>query len=228
VSVLTLCERTLGLLDASDLRDLESDIVTLLENLNHKGLLAAYAPREAVACARHFASVRDGLFMTYPWVFARRNSALSLTGGNMPGWRFVYSLPSECVKLHAIVLPHGTSPAYEQAGTVVGCNARNVGARYSVVVEDTDDWPMLFQDAFCGRLAHEISLAVKGVPELGAQAFQLFQFAISEGYRTGAIDPGARLDNRFSNATWNTPKLFSPSPAAAAPAAAGPETRREE
>jgi hypothetical protein len=47
---------------------------------------------------------------------------------------------------------------------------------------------------------------------MSSQAFQLFQFAISEGYRTGIIDPGPTLDNNMVNATQNTTRLFNPTP----------------
>jgi hypothetical protein len=210
-----ICERALGLARGKRL-ELTQQGKNLLEALDYDLLADGTYQEEAVTCARHFAGVRDGLFTTYPWVFARRNSVLSQTSGSMAGWRFVFAPPAGCVKIHELVQPLGTTPAYEQAHGKIGCNVKTVSARYSVIVEDTDDWPMLFQDAFCGRLAHEISLAVSGDPELGAQAFQLFQFAISEGYRTGAIDPGARLDNNLSDAAWNTTRLFSPSPSPAA------------
>jgi hypothetical protein len=209
-----LCERTLGILNASDLRDLEADHKTLLEALNYEGLVNAYAPREAQACARHFVSVRDGLFMTYPWVFARKIATLTSTTA-VAGWRYAYSLPSDCVKLHQIVLKMGTTPKYEQYGNVVACNNANPSARYSAVVTNTAQWPMLFQDAFCGRLAQEIALSVTQFAELGGQAFEMFKFAINEGYRTGAIDPGIALDNNLVNATLNTTRLLNPTPGVA-------------
>jgi hypothetical protein len=212
MSVFMLCERALGLLNASDLRELDSEDRALLENLNYDGLVNGHVQREAVVCARHFKSVRDGLFNTYPWVFARRNTPLNLSGGTMAGWRFVYSLPANCAKLHELVQRYGTTPKYEQTGDLIACNAANVSAKYTVIVEDEDQWPMLFQDAFCARLAQEISLSVTREPALGGQAFQLFQFAISEGYRTGIIDPGVKVDNSMINATQNTTRLFNPTP----------------
>jgi hypothetical protein len=217
MSVLLLCERALGLLNASDLRDLEDEHRVMLENLNFTSLLNTHAQREAVICARHFESVRDSLFNTYPWVFARRNAALTLAGGSVAGWRFVYSLPAGCAKIHELVQKYGTTPKYEQNGNQIACNASNVSAKYSVIVEDTTQWPMLFQDAFCSRLAQEICLAVGKPPALGAQAFQIFQFSIAEGYRTGIIDPGTKLDMQMNKATHNTQRLYNPSPEPEAP-----------
>jgi hypothetical protein len=211
MSVFMLCERALGLVRGNRL-DLTDAETRLLENLDYTDLLKANVQEEAVSCARHFESVRDGLFNTYPWVFARRNTPLSVSGGSMAGWRFVYALPAACVKLHELVQPHGTTPNYEQSGNEVGCDAKNVSAKYTVIIKDVDQWPMLFQDAFCARLAQEISLSVSGEPAMSSQAFQLFQFTISEGYRTGIIDPGKKADNNMSNATQNTTRLFNPTP----------------
>jgi hypothetical protein len=213
MSVFMLCEQAVGLVRGNRLV-LSSSEKAMLEALNYDGLVAANVQDEAVSCARHFASVRDGLFNTYPWVFARRNAALGLAAGSMAGWRFVYALPADCVKLHELVQPHGATPKYEQAGNVVGCDAKNVSAKYTAIVTDTAQWPMLFQDAFCARLAQEISLSVSGEPAMSAQAFQLFQFAISEGYRTKILDPGTKTDNNMNNATQNTTRLFNPTPEA--------------
>ena len=99
MSVFMLCERSVALVRGNRL-DLSTSEKNLLENLNYDGLVSANVQDEAVSCARHFESVRDGLFSTYPWVFARRNTPLTASGGSMAGWRVVYSLPSDCVKLH--------------------------------------------------------------------------------------------------------------------------------
>jgi hypothetical protein len=208
-----MCEKALGFLNASDLRDLDDDLKAMLESLDYDGLVNAHAQREAVACARHFASVRDGLFNTWPWVFARKNALLTQTAPPLAGWRYAYVLPGDCLKLHELVLKLGTTPKYEQTGNIVACNYTNVSARYSARVSDMTAWPMLFENALCALLAQEIAPAVKA-PEMAAQAFQMFRFAISEGYRTGIIDPGVKLDNNLANATLNTTRLFNPSPEA--------------
>jgi hypothetical protein len=211
MSVFTLCERSLGLVRGRRLV-LSSSERALFDALDYAGLIEAGAQEEAVTCVRHFPGVRDGLFSTYPWVFARRVGPMTLVSkAPAVGWGNVFLPPSDCVKLHKLVSPRGTAPAYEIAGDVVYCNSGEVSAQYSVIVSDMGKWPMLFQDALCARLAFEISLAVSGEPGLSDRAFQMFQFAVSEGYRTGTIDAGLSLDNNMGT-SWNTPKLFSPTP----------------
>jgi hypothetical protein len=213
MSVFMLCERAVGLVRGNRL-DLSSSEKAMLEALNYDGLTAANVQDEAVSCARHFVSVRDWLFNTYPWVFARRNAALGLSAGSMAGWRFVYALPGDCVKLHELVQPHGTTPKYEQAGNVVGCDAKNVSAKYTAIVTDAAQWPEPFQGAFRYRLAHEIALSVSGEPAMRAEALNSFESTISECYRTRIIDPGTKTDNNMNNATQNTTRLFNPTPEA--------------
>jgi hypothetical protein len=213
MSVFMLCERTLGLLRGNRL-DLSSSARAMLESLNYEGLTASQAQEEAVTCARHFAGVRDSLFHTYPWVFARRTADLS-SATAFRGWRYAYNLPADCLKLHQIVQNHKATPRYEQIGNIVGCDRKNVSVRYTAPVSDTAQWVPLFQDAFCARLAGEIRISVLGESEgLGGQLFQLFQFAISEGYRTGIIDSGLSLDNNMTALTPWTTRLITPTPAA--------------
>ena len=209
--VFMLCERAIGLVRGNRL-DLNSSERAMLEALNYEGLAAANAQDEAVSCVRHFAGVRDGLFETYPWVFARKNAVLSNAPGSMAGWRFVYALPADCLKLHTLVQPRGTTPQYEQAGDLVGCNAAQASAKYTAMVTDMNKWPMLFQDALCARLAYEMVLSVSGDPNMASQPFQMYQYSISEGYRTGIIDPGMKLDSNLSAATQNTTRFYNPTP----------------
>jgi hypothetical protein len=212
MSVFGLCERAIGLIRGKRLI-LSPAELTDLEALNYTALIAAHAQEEAVTCVRHFASVRDGLFHTYPWVFARRNANLGAGGASLRGWRYTYQLPGDCVKLHQLVLSYGTTPEYELVGNTVGCNYASVSARYSALIEDTSQWPMLFQNAFCAGLASEMFFAVTGAQ--GAETvFSNFQFWISEGYRVGIIDSGLRRDNNLTDVTNDTKRLAAPTPAA--------------
>jgi hypothetical protein len=213
MSVFMLCERALGLVRGSRLSDLETSQRTMLEALNYEGLANSHAQEEAVTCVRHFAAVRDGLFHTYPWVFARKATLLTSAATPLYGWIYAYNLPTDCVKLLQLVLPHRTTPKYEQIGSVVACDYSSVSARYTARITDTDQWPMLYQDAFCVKLAGEISFAVRGVDGAPIQwLIQQFQTTISEGYRTGIIDPGLSIDNNLTPMTKNTTQLLSPTP----------------
>jgi hypothetical protein len=214
MSVFMLCERALGLVRGKRL-ELSAADRNRLEALDYEGLADAGAQEEALSCARHFAGVRDGILETYPWTFARRSEALQAAGGSVPGWRFSYYVPDDCARLLALVRPHGTSVPYDFADQRIACNAHGVIAKFTKKINDTEKWPGLFADAFCARLAHELSMSVygeQGAPGAPGLLLQSFQFFVSEGYRTGVIDGGFGVDDRFAGATWNSKKHVFPSP----------------
>jgi hypothetical protein len=177
MSVFMLCEQALGLLNASDLRDLGTEGTTLLEALNYDGLVAARAQHEAVVCARCFASVRDKLLQAHPWLFARKDAPPAQLSASLSGWRFTYALPADCLKMLALVpgtrpetqnaealYYHGTGAVslshYEIIGRTLCCNHKNVRLRYTARVADTTLWPPCFAGAFCSMLAAEIAPSV--------------------------------------------------------------------
>jgi hypothetical protein len=185
-----VCEQTLGLLNATDLRDLSDEDADLLEHLDYNGLVGAHSHHEAIVCARHFALIRDKLLRVHPWVFARKEASLAqLAACPLPGWRYGYALPSNCLTLLALIershshWPHGPHEPlycgymggyfcrhhatgsvnlahYEQAGTIVGCNHKPVHARYTARIEDTEKWDATFTEVFCFALAEQIAVSV--------------------------------------------------------------------
>ncbi|GHV34469.1 hypothetical protein FACS1894187_05080 [Synergistales bacterium] len=196
MSVFLLCERALSLIRA---KRLDPALTAMVEALNYQGLINANAQEEAVTCVRHFAPVRDSLFALYPWVFARRSAALS-AGGAVAGWRYAYALPNDCVKVHTVIQGRGTAPEYERLGSTIATDASGVTVRYTAVITDANAWAAEFRDCFAARLAHEIAFAAIGQVEAASGALQLFQFLLSEAYRTGAIDGGASMDNGVASA----------------------------
>ena len=207
MSVFRLCERAIGLIRGKRL-ELSGSEAAMLEALNYEGLIAVHAQDEAVTCARHFAYVRDKLLQLYPWVFARKTAALAQLSAALPGWRFAYALPADCLKLLALVeackensqlhqyhrhhrhkgliLTH-----WEQIGRTVCCNHRQVHARYTAQVTDTNQWDAAFTDVFCSSLAAEGIASVTGEVNAIQLMEQRAQLGIQEAYRIGAIvEPG--------------------------------------
>lgn len=213
MSVFLLCERALSFVRGSRLSDLEASQRTMLEALNYEGLANSHAQEEAITCVRHFAAVRDYLFHTYPWTFAKKYAALTSAASVIPGWIYSYNLPSDCMRLLQLVLPHKTTPKYEQIGKVVACDYSSISARYTARITDTEQWEPLFQDAFCAKLGEEISFAIAGKDSAPLEyLFQKFRFAIEIGYQTGDIDANMSVDNNLTPITKNTTKLLSPTP----------------
>jgi hypothetical protein len=187
----------------------------MLEGYEYQSLVEDHAQEEAIACCLFFESVRDGLFHTYPWVFARKTVQLGTPVGTPPiaGWLYKYVLPGDCMRFLGIVMKHKTTRDYEQIEDTIECDVSPAVIRYTGRITNTDSWPMLFQDAFCARLALEIEPSV-GAGMAGASSrdylLQMFQYAVTEGYRTGIISPGIIADNYQSRVTKNTTSLYPP------------------
>lgn len=204
--VIMLCERALGLLNATDLRDLDSGQQSQLESLNYSGLAGAFAQKEALACALHFANAQDYLLQLHPWVFARKESAPAQLTSSMGGWRYAYALPTDCLKVLALIrvpsragedgIYHRATGAeelrhWEQAGRAVACNSKGIRARYTARISNSDLWDPCFTEAFCAILAMRIAPMVCGNAAIAgpmAQAMSVVaDSAIAQAYRTGLI-----------------------------------------
>jgi hypothetical protein len=213
MSVYLLCEKTLGLIKAHNLWDITAAQKTMLENYQYQGLVDDHASKEVIACCLYFESVRDGLLHTYPWVFARKTVKLQTpeTVAPIAGWKYRYMLPDDCMRLLTIIQQHKTIEEYEQIENTIECDVSPAVIRYTGEMANTEEWTMLFQDAFCARLALEIEPSV-GLTGANFRNYllQLFQYSIAEGYRTGIISPGFAADNYKDQITQNTRSLYPP------------------
>jgi hypothetical protein len=113
MSVKLVCIQALGLLNASDMRDLSEHDTDLLEQLDYNSLIDAHSQNEAIVCARNFAQVRDKLLRVDPWVFARKETPLAqLAACPLPGWMYGYALPSDCLTLLTLIEVPISNPVY--------------------------------------------------------------------------------------------------------------------
>jgi hypothetical protein len=208
MSVYLLCERALGFVDGTALNELDSAQRTLLEALNYEGLQGKHAQKEALACVRHFAGIRDSLLETYPWVFARKTAELAALAEPIKGWPFSYALPADCVRLLQLLWRMRTIALWEVTGSpvkAVGCEYKPVTARYTAKITDTEQWPALFAEALCLKLAASVAAAVN--KEFSGISMLLQQQAgvIAEAYRVGILDEGGQIEedlyrwDRYSN-----------------------------
>jgi hypothetical protein len=168
MSVFMLCERALALIRGKRL-DLADADKSRLEALDYEGLIGAGAQEEAVSCARHFEGARDRLLSSHPWVFARKTAAPAQLSSPLPlGWRFSFSLPSDCLKTLAVVARGRRTlfRRYEVIGRTLLANAAPIHVLYTARIADTSLWDGLFADAFCSLLAGEMGAAVMGEPQL--------------------------------------------------------------
>lgn len=129
--------------------------------------------REAELCNQWYGTVRDQVFRSSHWSFAKRAKTLAVLKERnfslpwaetdpLPGWRFAYGLPSDL--MHPRFL---ASYAKFELGTNGDKNAlmsseENPVLVYTGLVEDTSRWDMLFTTAVFAALAAMIARPLTG------------------------------------------------------------------
>lgn len=192
MSVFMICERTIGLLRGNRLV-LSSSQREKLEALDYEGLVSMISQDEAVSCARHFASVRDRLLQTYPWVCARAQTMPALLSQSQTGWEYTYAVPNDCIKILSLTVQKNTNihretvEQWEQWGNTICSHYPIPELRYTKRLTNTDEWSPLFESAFCFSLAAEIAASVTGAPTAFQTMEQGAQLRIEEAKRVGEI-----------------------------------------
>ena len=168
---------------------------------------------EYQACVRAADSVRDRLLCGYAWVFARKTETPAQLSESVPGWRYTYALPKDCMKVNAVI---GTDRRadwdgektcrnisefsdtveltdYETAGHELYANRDVVYIRYTSKIEDSSEWNALFTEAFVILLAEEVAMNAASDKNIIAILEQKLTRTIEEAVRCGAIVEETKL-----------------------------------
>lgn len=155
---------------------------------------------EISACKRSFNSLRDRLLQSYAWTFARKTTTPPRLSESVPGWRYTYLLPADCLKVVAVISPDrrkkfvfscdcisGTELSenveltdYETTQTELYTNSEVVFVRYTAKSENTEEWASSFMDALVILMAIEVALNVTDDKQLVQLLEQRLQKIIDE------------------------------------------------
>lgn len=145
--------------------------------------------QSARACKRVFAPLLSSLLREYAWPFAMKAVELQTVATTVPGWSYVYALPTDALNLLAITGPdvdpwlEGSRQCvrgFRRIGTVVACHESPAWAWYTADITDPVQADALFKDALAWRLAAELALTLKAEPNLHQVAMQQAQLALSK------------------------------------------------
>lgn len=133
---------------------------------------------ECVSVAkRSYEPVRDRVLQMYPWVFARKTSAV-LSGDN---------LPSDCLAVLAVLVNNEPCDWEITSGKLITQSSFAVDIHYTAKITDSSKWDAIFKDVFCYSLAVEIVSATTA----NNQTIQVLEQKINEiirnGYQLGVI-----------------------------------------
>ena len=168
---------------------------------------------ELSTCRRSHDSIRDRLLQSYAWVFCRKTETPAQLFESVPGWRYTYQLPSDCLKVIAVISNDRRSgwgmesscrnisdfsdmvelTDYETAGQELYSNRDVVYVRYTARIEDTTKWPSMFTEAFVILLAIEIAFNVVGDKNIIAILEQRLVRLIEDARMNGVIKEETKL-----------------------------------
>ena len=178
---------------------------------------------EAASALRVFASVRDKLLSSYAWIFARKTATPAMLSESVPGWKYTFALPSDCLKVVNVITKDTRSiydhesqcdympeysenveiTKYEATATELYANYQAVYIRYTAKIENIEKWPAEFTEAFCVRLAIEIALNTRADGNLIKFLEQRYELLIQEAIRSAAINADSGLP-KFRDALRHT------------------------
>ena len=179
---------------------------------------------EVSTCYRSYETLRDRLLQLYEWVFARRTEIPAQLSESVPGWKYTYMLPDDCLKVLSVIaddkrVGYGQESNcrsvseisgkveildYETAGSELYANHAPVYVRYTARITKESDWAASFKDALVILIAIEICHNVTEGLKLIQILEQRLQGIIENARASGVIRPETRLpllrDSRYRGA----------------------------
>lgn len=122
----------------------------------------------AVSCKLHLAPCRQELLQDIEWPFARKMEALALVSDTVPGWKYVYRYPVDCLTVQKVALCE-TDPtvAYriladtDDDHRLIATDLEKAYALYTYDVKDPNQMTANFRSALSWRIAAELALALR-------------------------------------------------------------------
>lgn len=168
---------------------------------------------ELSTCRRSHDNIRDRLLQSYAWVFARKTETPAQLSESVPGWRYTYLLPEDCVRVIAVIGQDKRADwnmestcrniseysdtveltEYETAGRELYANRDVVYVRYTARIDDSTKWASMFTEAFVILLAIEIAFNVVGDKNIIVLLEQRLSRIIEAAKMNGAIREETRL-----------------------------------
>lgn len=150
--------------------------------LNHIGreqIAGMHEETEAArTCKIHYDLQRKVLLRAYNWSFAMKTAELALIDKTVPGWKYVYAYPNDCVMAHKIFNKDNTWVVLRKnfAGNMdqvilndntkaLVCDHEDAFLQYTYDVKDAN----LFTADFVQALSYYLAAAI-AVPLTGSQA----------------------------------------------------------
>ena len=165
-----------------------TDICNMALSYVGKGRIDSFndATEEAKQCKIHYDHCRRRLLLAYPWGFAKRIEQLAPLEETVPGWKYCYGYPAECISVQFVYDElHAKNKEMEPQDYEIVMKtafykviASDVGEAYAEYIYNVKE-PEVFSDEFIEALAHllagSIAMSITGSATIRAQELQLAQ-----------------------------------------------------
>lgn len=155
---------------------------------------------EARACKAWYDLTLDGLQRSADFNFTRRKVALAQVDEDAPdGWRYSYSVPAQCLKVHVLsasmityippvndaikqlkIIPVDYEVAAVDSGGRIYCNLSPVYCVFAQRVTTVDSWDVGFRNAMVMSLAAAIAFPITQKSSIATVLAQKAKDALSE------------------------------------------------
>jgi hypothetical protein len=152
--------------------------------------------KEAKACSRWYSTVRDLVFASYPWPFARRISALTAapTEANLR-WASMYALPPDFLaarylldprgRVTSVPLPYAIEISSDGKTSLLGCDLTTATLVYTASFPTDNLVPLIpaaVVDALTWKLAARLVPALALKPDQIRACEDMYQRTVREAY----------------------------------------------
>ena len=151
---------------------------------------------------------RDALLRQHPWVFATKYTSPAPLSGTVPGnWDYMYTYPTDCIKLLGLVNPLGDDQPrirFEVARNAINTrviltNEDEPQIFYTFRSEDTEDYDPEFVMAFSYVLGARMAVPLTGDTGLATALFQQARSVLNSAW---ASDSNEGIEPSIPDADW--------------------------
>ena len=159
---------------------------------------------EARQCAMHYDHCRRMLLRSYRWGFARRTEKLALKEDKIPGWRYIYGYPAQCLSVR-FVFPEQFACRKEfdrwqyeiaDVGSVkaVCTNVEHAWCEYTEDITEVKRMSEEFIEALARYLAASMAMVITGNAQMMQTNYQLMQAVLMQAETESAREREHRTE----------------------------------
>jgi len=141
--------------------------------------------KEAKRCAAVYDHDRRALLRAHDWGFARSRAELApLSSTPAFGFAVEFQLPSNCLRVLRVV----DDPEWAVEGRKILSTGDSLQIIYTADISDPNQFDALFIRALAMRIATNIAYSLAPNKDLVKNLYALFELAVTEARRIGAIE----------------------------------------